>query len=143
MKKILLIDEDKYFHHIFNVIFRKKYLIDSATSSDKAYEFISNFKYDLIMVDIFLDNSDVGKTLISEIRKLQTFEKIPIICCTAHSSYIRKREVEQAGADYYLAKPVDSAKLIKVVDLFLSYGRDKEVLKKLELSFDFREMIIG
>lgn len=143
MKKILLIDDDEFFHHIFNVIFRKKYLIDSATSSDKVYEYIFNVKYDLILVDISLDNRDVGKILISEIRKLKTFENIPIVCCTAHSSHIKKREVEEAGADYFLAKPVDSAKLKEVVDFFLFYGRDKIALKKFELTLDYREMIIG
>lgn len=141
MKKILLIDDDDFFHHIFHVIFRNEYIIDSATSSEKFYEYIFNVRYDLIVVDIFLNKRDVGKVLIQEMRKLSAFDKTPIICCSALTSHIKMRETLNAGADYFLAKPVESSKLRSIVEFLIENGRDVEALKKFELAHDYRERL--
>lgn len=143
MKKILIIDDDEFFHHIFHVVFRDKYFIDSATSAEKVYEYIFNVEYDLIIVDISLDKKDVGGIIIKEMRKLDAFENTPIICCTAHSTHVKKRETLEAGADYFLTKPVDSRKLKLIVEFFLENKRDKSKLREYEKENDLRDRITG
>jgi len=134
MQKILVIDDDEFFHHIFNVIFREKYLIDSATSAEKVYEYIFDVHYDLIVVDISLNHRDLGKVIIREIRKLSAYAEVPIICCSANSSDIKKKEVFEAGADYYLEKPVSSSGLKNVVEFFLFGERDIAKVKVVNLN---------
>ncbi len=75
---------------------------------------ISN-RFDLILMDISLSGEKSGLKLIKSLREIPIFKTIPIICLSAHIAESDKMEALEAGANYYLRKPVQNKILIDTI----------------------------
>ncbi|MEP0862004.1 MAG: response regulator [Ignavibacterium sp.] len=75
---------------------------------------ISN-RFDLILMDISLSGEKSGLKLIKSLREIPIFKTIPIICLSAHIAESDKMEALEAGANYYLRKPVENKILIDTI----------------------------
>lgn len=69
---------------------------------------------DLVLTDQNMPNMD-GLTLIASLRKLNTYQKVPILMLTTESSDEMKAKGRAAGANGWLVKPFDPNRLIEVV----------------------------
>ncbi len=71
-------------------------------------------KIDLVLMDIMMPEMD-GLEATRRIRKQKRFEKLPIIAVTAKAMKDDQRNCLEAGANDYLAKPVDLEKLLSLI----------------------------
>jgi DNA-binding response OmpR family regulator len=103
--RILLVDDDEaLMEALANCLKEQRYAIDIATDGTMAWEFISLFDYDLVLLDWMLPQID-GITLC---RRLRTEGyKMPIILVTARDRSSDKVMALDTGADDYVVKPFD------------------------------------
>jgi CheY-like chemotaxis protein len=73
---------------------------------------------DLILMDIQLPNVD-GFQLIKNLKANKNWCDIPIIAVTAMAMSGDKQRCLEAGADYYLSKPLNLKQLIKSIEILL------------------------
>ena len=73
---------------------------------------------DLVLMDIMMPEMD-GLTAMREIRKEARWRKLPIIALTAKAMKKDQEECISAGANDYLAKPLDVEKLVSLVRVWM------------------------
>jgi CheY-like chemotaxis protein len=69
-------------------------------------------------MDIMMPEMD-GLTAIREIRKRPEWTKLPIIALTAKAMPTDREDCLRAGADDYIAKPLDVDKLLSLVKVWI------------------------
>jgi signal transduction histidine kinase/DNA-binding response OmpR family regulator/CHASE3 domain sensor protein len=73
---------------------------------------------DLVLMDIMMPEMD-GLTAMKEIRLRPAFEKLPIIALTAKARKDDQEKCLAAGANDYIAKPLDVEKLLSLVRVWM------------------------
>lgn len=68
----------------------------------------------LVVTDINMPNMD-GITLIKELRKISSYQFVPILTLTTESGDDKKRQGKDAGATGWIVKPFDPDSLLKTV----------------------------
>ncbi|EDP73714.1 response regulator transcription factor, partial [Hydrogenivirga sp. 128-5-R1-1] len=117
------------------------FLTDSAFDGEEALDYIENYDYNIIILDIMLPKID-GFRLCEIIRKknIQT----PILMLTAKSATQDKVKGLNIGADDYLSKPFDMEELIARVKALIrrSSTNKSNVLKINNYTFDIENRIV-
>ena len=85
-------------------------LSQSQTDADK--------KIDLVLMDLMMPEMD-GLTAMREIRKLPHWRKLPIIALTAKAMKDDQQQSLSAGANDYIAKPLDVEKLLSLIRVWM------------------------
>ncbi len=75
---------------------------------------------DLVLMDIMMPEMD-GFTAMREIRKRAEFRKLPIIALTAKAMKDDQEKCLAAGANDYIAKPLDVDKLLSLVRVWMPH----------------------
>jgi signal transduction histidine kinase/DNA-binding response OmpR family regulator len=75
-------------------------------------------RVDLVLMDVMMPEMD-GLTATREIRKRPEWRNLPIIVLTAKAMKADQEESLRAGANDYLAKPLDMEKLLSLVRIWL------------------------
>ena len=87
----------------------------TAQDGDEALELFEDNAFDIAIVDMQMPNVG-GLDVIREYNSgYGLFKKIPFIVLTANVSADARLECERAGAAAYMHKPVDEAKLLKLI----------------------------
>ncbi|WP_044186278.1 response regulator [Hyalangium minutum] len=73
---------------------------------------------DLVLMDIMMPEMD-GLTAMREIRKRPEWKKLPIIALTAKAMKDDQEKCLEAGANDYIAKPLDVEKLLSLVRVWM------------------------
>jgi CheY-like chemotaxis protein len=73
---------------------------------------------DLVLMDIMMPEMD-GLTATREIRKKSECKRLPIIALTAKAMPNDREECLRAGADDYIAKPLDIDKLLSLIKVWI------------------------
>jgi CheY-like chemotaxis protein/CHASE3 domain sensor protein len=77
-----------------------------------------NGSIDLVLMDIMMPEMD-GFTAMREIRKRSEWSKLPIIALTAKAMHDDQEKCMAAGANDYIAKPLDVDKLMSLIRVWL------------------------
>jgi signal transduction histidine kinase len=88
------------------------FVVTIAKNGLEAVEAVKNQHFDLILMDIQMPEMN-GYDATKKIHRLGV--KTPIIAMTASIDEENKKECLQAGCDDYVSKPIDKARLIKVI----------------------------
>lgn len=117
MLKILVVEDDKYLNKsICSYLNTFGYQACSALNADSAFEALGNTKFDLIISDIMLPETN-GIELAETIRRLDS--EIPILFITARDDFATKRKSFQIGIDDYMIKPINLEELtLRIEALF-------------------------
>lgn len=86
------------------------YHVIEATDGEEAVRLAESEQPQLILMDLSLPVID-GLAATRAIRKLEGFEKIPIVAVSAHDTSDFQAEALTAGCDSYITKPIDFSQL--------------------------------
>ena len=143
MSNILIIDDEiDISESIVAILTDEGFFCDSASNSNEAIQLIDINKYDLIILDVWLNDPEYdGIKLLKFIKKKDL--KIPIIIISGHGSIDMAVEAIKEGAYEFVEKPFKSERLILSVSRALEVNLIREENKELkEISFS-KDKLIG
>ncbi len=120
-KKILIVDDDmRNVFSLSNILEEKGMVTEMAENGKVALEKLAEQPdIDLILMDIMMPEMD-GYEAMKEIRKLDGNPgKVAIVALTAKAMKGDRAKCIEAGANDYLAKPVDAEKLFSMLRVWL------------------------
>ncbi len=119
-RKILVVDDDvRNVFALTSALEQKGALIEIARNGLEAITQLKNIDdIDLVLMDIMMPEMD-GFTAMQEIRKDSRFAKLPIIAVTAKAMKDDQDRCLRAGANDYLAKPIDLDRLFSLIRVWL------------------------
>ena len=120
-RKVLLVDDDmRNIFALASVLEEKGMEVVIAKDGEESLEkLMDNPDTNLVLMDIMMPNMD-GYEAMKHIRKMDPpLSKVPIIALTAKAMKGDRSKCIEAGANDYLAKPVDTEKLLSVLRVWL------------------------
>ena len=118
--KILIVDDEKDICFLISELLKdENYITASANNSEEALIEFSTFNPDLIILDVWLGNSDLdGIELLKEFKKIDP--SIPIIIVSGHGTVDMAVNAIKNGAYDFLEKPILSLPLSAFISLFFT-----------------------
>ncbi|HHB92225.1 MAG TPA: response regulator [Thioploca sp.] len=119
-KKILIVDDDVRNIYALATVLEEHDMevICSVNGQEGLEQLQENDDIAIILMDIMMPEMD-GYAAMQEIRKQPKYNKLPIIALTAKAMKDDKAKCIEAGANDYLAKPVDADKLMSLMRVWL------------------------
>lgn len=116
-KKILIVDDSPHTRKsLKNILEKHNYnIVGEASSGPEAIKLFSSLSPDIVMLDIIMPQ--LGG--IEALRILRSLNKdVKIIMVSALDSLDRVKECLRAGANHYILKPFEEAKVIEIIEKF-------------------------
>jgi len=122
--RILLAEDHEISQEVASTILRRAgFLCDVVSNGKEAVEAVKSAKYDLVLMDCQMPEMD-GFQATQAIRSLERDrllsggpnERIPIIALTANAMRGDRERCLAAGMDDYGSKPLDTARLLRLID---------------------------
>ncbi|MGH8140278.1 MAG: response regulator [Steroidobacteraceae bacterium] len=124
-RRILLVEDDvRNIFALSSLLEPKGATIEIARNGKEAIELLTRSTaqataaIDLVLMDIMMPEMD-GLTAMREIRKQPEWKKLPIIALTAKAMKDDQEKCLAAGANDYIAKPLDVEKLLSLVRVWM------------------------
>ncbi|KRB03082.1 response regulator [Rhizobacter sp. Root16D2] len=123
-RRILVVEDDvRNIFALSSVLEPKGVKIEIARNGREALEALARLGVgpglvDLVLMDIMMPEMD-GFTAMREIRKRGDWRKLPIIALTAKAMKDDQEKCLAAGANDYIAKPLDVEKLLSLVRVWM------------------------
>jgi CheY-like chemotaxis protein/signal transduction histidine kinase/CHASE3 domain sensor protein len=119
-RRILVVEDDvRNIFALSSLLEPKGAAIEIARNGREAIETLTrNPNIDLVLMDIMMPEMD-GITAMREIRKRPQWKKLPIIALTAKAMRDDQEKCLAAGANDYIAKPLDVEKLMSLVRVWM------------------------
>jgi len=119
-KRILLVDDDmRNVFALATLLEQKDMEVEIAKNGREALKKLHGERpIDLVLMDIMMPEMD-GYQAMREIRAQSHFAKLPILALTANAMQNDKARCIDAGASDYLAKPIDTDKLLSMMRVWL------------------------
>lgn len=112
--KLLLIEDEPFLAKVVaDSLKHKGYVVTCAPDGKKGYNLFLNQKFDLIILDVMLPQTD-GFTLAKQIRARN--QQIPILFLTAKTETEDLIEGYKSGGNDYLKKPFSLEELFLRID---------------------------
>ncbi len=125
-RRILIVEDDvRNVYSLNNILEPRGAIVQIARNGKEAIKALeeskrnpATSKIDLILMDVMMPEMD-GLTATREIRKEQEWKKLPIIMLTAKAMRDDQENCLNAGANDYMAKPLDVEKLLSLVRVWM------------------------
>jgi two-component system chemotaxis response regulator CheY len=118
-KAILIIDDSERIREVVSFTLENEgYKVLIGVDGKDALKFLNGQDIDLVITDLNLREMD-GIGLIKEIRKIEKYQRVPILFFTTESQSAKKKEAKEAGATGWIIKPFVPAKLLEVIKIVL------------------------
>lgn len=126
-KHVLLIDDDDRNTFALSRVLRSKgFQVDIGVTGEEALEkLVSGQSYDVVLMDVMMPVMD-GYEAMRRIRSNKDYDDLPLIALTAKAMVEDRDKCIAAGADDYLAKPIDIEALFKKLNQWFS--KDKSMI---------------
>jgi CheY-like chemotaxis protein len=117
---ILIVDDDSRNIFALQAVLRaKKFKCVTAADMQEALNLLKGGNdIGIVLLDMMMPDMD-GYEAIPIIRDLPGYDSIPVIAVTAQAMKGDRERCLQAGANGYIAKPVDVDELIKLLKAYL------------------------
>ena len=110
MNHILIVDDDNRILKLLKkFLSQNNYLVSTSTSTSEAINLLSNFTYDLIILDVMMPEI-TGLEFATKIKASGSI--MPIVMLTALSEPEDKIKGLEAGANDYVTKPFEPRELL-------------------------------
>ena len=100
---------------------QERYNVRTATDAEAALEILKTFQPRLILMDIQLPGID-GLELTRRLKSNSATQQITILALTAYAMKKDERKVAEAGCDGFIAKPIDTRSLGRILAEHLRRG---------------------
>lgn len=124
-RRILIVEDDvRNVYALTNILEPRGVLIEIARNGEEALEKLGQSltrpegRIDLVLMDVMMPVMD-GLTATRHIRKNSAWQKLPIITLTAKAMPDDQKRCIEAGANDYMAKPLDVEKLLSLVRVWM------------------------
>jgi signal transduction histidine kinase/CheY-like chemotaxis protein/CHASE3 domain sensor protein len=123
-RRVLVVEDDvRNIFALTSVLEPKGARVEIARNGKEALELLRRSQgngnaVDLVLMDIMMPEMD-GLTAMREIRKRGEWKKLPIIALTAKAMRDDQEKCLAAGANDYIAKPLDVEKLLSLVRVWM------------------------
>ncbi len=119
-KVVLLVDDDmRNTFALAKVLRKNRLIVKLASSGQQSIEMLEEHSdIDLVLMDIMMPEMD-GYEAMRQIRKNPAYKDLAIIAVTANAMPGDKEKCIDAGANDYLAKPVDLDQLLTMMKLWI------------------------
>ncbi len=119
-KKVLVVDDDSRNIFALTAILESKEMeVLMASNGKEGLETLANIPdIDIVLMDIMMPEMD-GYEAIKAIRDIPDNRRLPVIALTAKAMQGDRTKCIEAGANDYLAKPVDTDKLLSLLRVWL------------------------
>ncbi len=124
-RRILVVEDDvRNIFALSSVLEPKGAIVEIARNGREAIDALtrslnrSAAPIDLVLMDIMMPEMD-GLTAMREIRKRPEWKKLPIIALTAKAMRDDQEKCLAAGANDYIAKPLDVEKLLSLIRVWM------------------------
>ena len=124
-RRILVVEDDvRNVYSLTNILEPRGAVVEIARNGQEALAALKKANdepgkaIDLILMDVMMPVMD-GMTATREIRKKNEWKKLPIIMLTAKAMRDDQERCMEAGANDYMAKPLDVEKLLSLVRVWM------------------------
>ncbi len=127
--RVLLVEDNLVNQKVVIAVLRKKgYHIDIAGDGKQALTLLeaATSPYNVVLMDVQMPVMD-GMEATRTLRRDRRWEKLPVIAMTAHAMNGDKERCLEAGMNAYIAKPVQPAHLISMIEKYLTPVMPKPV----------------
>ncbi|MBF0625408.1 MAG: response regulator [Magnetococcales bacterium] len=122
-KRLLVVDDDpRNLFVLSEALEQHGAEVLSALNGRKALELLQEEPVDLVFMDIMMPEMD-GYETMTRIRAIESLKRLPVIALTAKALKDDRHKCLEAGADDYLAKPVDYELLINMARAWIGKPR--------------------
>ena len=146
LNHILVVDDDNRIRSLLKEYLNENnYIVSTSPDAEDAKIKISNFKFDLLVLDVMMPGQN-GYELTKEIRKNL---KTPIILLTAKGEVENRIKGLELGADDYIGKPFEPKELLlrikniinknNKINLNIKHYIGKAEIDLNKMTIDFRE----
>jgi two-component system alkaline phosphatase synthesis response regulator PhoP len=120
MSKILVIDDEPDIVYLIRLILEKEgYEVVEANSGTQGLKLAEKEKPDLILLDVMMPDM-LGWEVCRRIKANEELKKVPVAMLTVKSAAEDKlKSLDEARADWHIAKPIDREKLLSTVEWLL------------------------
>jgi two-component system chemotaxis response regulator CheY len=114
-KTVLVVDDTESVREAVSLmLIANGFDVLKAVDGNDALTYFSGIPIHLVITDLHMPNKD-GISLTREIRKMESYARIPILVLTTESQTSIKMEAKQAGATGWIVKPCMADKLLAIV----------------------------
>ena len=124
-RRILVVEDDvRNVYALTNILEPRGAIVEIARNGREALDMLEKSKaqpdrvIDLVLMDVMMPVMD-GLTATREIRKKSEWKALPVITLTAKAMPDDQQRCIEAGANDYMAKPVDVEKLLSLVRVWM------------------------
>jgi CheY-like chemotaxis protein len=124
-RRILVVEDDvRNVYALTNILEPRGAVVEIARNGQEALDLLARSAaapdgaIDLVLMDVMMPVMD-GLTATREIRKKPDWKKLPIITLTAKAMPDDQQRCIDAGANDYMAKPLDVEKLLSLVRVWM------------------------
>lgn len=97
------------------------FAVKAASSAIEALELLKSYQPAIILTDIQMPDMD-GLEFVRRLKDDPDTRDIPVVAITAYAMYGDEQRVREAGCDAYVAKPIDTRALPKLLRGLLARG---------------------
>ena len=116
LPSILVVDDNEDNAHIIrDYLEARGYVISVAYNGDEAMELFEKEKPQLVLLDVMMPGRD-GWQVCREMKDSEAGRDVRVIMVTALQDWTDKRQAIETGADDFVEKPFELAKLAMVVE---------------------------
>jgi len=140
MNHILIVDDDNRILKLLKkFLSQNNYLVSTSTSTSEAINLLSNFTYDLIILDVMMPEI-TGLEFATKIKASGSI--MPIVMLTALSEPEDKIKGLEAGANDYVTKPFEPRELLlRINNLVNSHSLHKKEQKLVRFGNNYYNLI--
>tara|TARA_Y100000816_G_scaffold289087_1_gene274869 strand:+ start:1728 stop:3056 length:1329 start_codon:yes stop_codon:yes gene_type:complete len=140
MKKILVIDDEfDIANNIKAILNDENFEALTANNSDEAFKLINTNNFNLIILDVWLDNSPLDGLGI--LKKIRITSDVPIIIISGHGNIEMAVKAIKDGANEFIEKPFTSERLLlsisRAIELYEVKSENNQLKHKKIYDYQF------
>ena len=113
--KILFVENDQFSQDFVKLSLKNLYDVDIVESGELALNKIAEISYNIILMDIGLGKGMDGIMTTKEIRKIKSYQNIPIIAVTAFAMKGDREKILSEGLNDYISKPFTRKEILDMI----------------------------